>query len=343
MHTVSFLIVKSLKNLWISYNVLQYLLFTDEFYNQRQDGQYNPTASEVKDASPNSEDRRKELVKRAVTGINTAKAQVVDFSVTFEGPQKVEYVATAAIGDSPVDDKIQYAIFAGKNSPQGNSQINGVGKHNKPEPTTFNYQEALKKDLKMPFDFDIRYGPSGNIHINGQAERSKKYGDELKNQPQAKQCDEEIAQGNQYQRACYQMIVRSQAPDSLRATVTYKDVSPAVKNLAFQAYKIAESLGFWQTEVNPFKTLPEGRLEFSAEASYLTNSLHLALNSRYGEVQVRNMHIPDVAAHAASAYRPFKTQERVANHYSRQQYQRKFLFFFWLVTKLFQYNKILCM
>ncbi|XP_014366052.2 vitellogenin [Papilio machaon] len=293
----------------------------DAYYNQKQDGQYNPTASDIKDVSPNSEERRKELVKRAVTGINTAKAQVVDFSVTFEGAQKVEYVATAAIGDSPVDDKVQYAIFAGKNSPQGNTQINGVGKHNKPESTTFNYQEALKKDLKMPFDLDIRYGPSGNIHMNGQVERSKKYGDELKNLPLAKQCDQEIAQGNQYQRACYQMIIKSQALDSLRNTVTYKDVSPAVKNFVFQAYKIAESLGYWQTEVNPFKTLPEGRLEYSIEASYLTNSLHLVLNSRYGEVQVKNMYIPDVAASVVSAYRPINTYERVSNHYSRQQYQ----------------------
>lgn len=298
--------------------------FPDKYYNQKQDGQPNYTATEIKDVTPNSEERRKELVKRAVTGINTAEADVVDLSVSFEGAQKVEFVATAAIGESPVDAKVQYAIFAGKNSQQqGNSQINAVGKQEKPEISTFNYQESLQKDFKIPFDFDIRYGPSGNIHINGQAERSKNYADALKAHPLAKQCDQEMAQGNQYQHACRKMIVMSQAPDHFKISVAYKDVSPSVKNIAFQAYKIAENLGYWYTEVNPFKTIPDGKLEISADASYLTNSMNLALNSRYGEVHVKSLPIPEVSVSAASAYRPFNTFERVYNHYTSHQYQRK--------------------
>ncbi|CAH2060949.1 unnamed protein product, partial [Iphiclides podalirius] len=308
---------KQSKNKAISFTAVY-----DKYYNQKQDGQQNPVASEIKDVTPNSEERRKELVKRAVTGINTAEADVIDLSLSFDGAQKVEFVATAAIGESPVDAKIQYAIFAGKNSPQqGNSQINAVGKQEKPEISYFNYQEALQKELRIPFDFDIRYGPSGNIHINGQAERSNKYAEALKSHPLAKQCDQEMARGNQYQHACHKVIVMSQAPDNFKASVIYKDVSPYVRNLAFQAYKIAENLGYWYTDVNPFKTIPDGKLEITAEASFLTNSLNLALGSRYGEVHVKNMPIPEVAVSAASAYRPVNTFERVYNHYTRHQYQ----------------------
>ncbi|XP_068624776.1 vitellogenin-like [Battus philenor] len=293
----------------------------DAYYNQKQEGQFNPTASEVNDVSPNSEDRRKELVKRAVTGINGAKADVVDLSISFNGAQKVEYVATAAIADSPVDEKSQYAIFASKNSPQGNSQINAVGKHKKPEISSFNYQSALEKDLKIPFEFDIRYGQNGNVHINGQSERSKKYSDALKSHPLAKQCASESAQGNRYQEACYQMIIMAHTPDISKAKIMYKDVSPAVRNFAFQWYKFAESLGYWNADVNPFKTLPEGQLEISTEASYLTNSMNFTLHSKYGEVKARDLEIPEVSASAASAYTPFAAHERVNNYYHRQQYQ----------------------
>ncbi|CAG5058253.1 unnamed protein product [Parnassius apollo] len=294
----------------------------DTYYNQKQDGEFNPVASEINDVTPNSEERRKELVKRAVTGIKTAKANVVDLSVVFDGPQKVEYVATAAVGESPVDNKKQYVFFAAKNWPQqGSSQINAVGKQNMPEISSLNFQDSLREDFKIPFDFDIRYGPSGNIHINGQAERTRHYADALKTHPLAQQCDKEIAEGNQYQQACHEMIVMSQAPDSFKLSVTYKDVSPLVRYFVYQAYKTVEDFGFWYTDVNPFKTTPDGKLEIYAEASYLNSSLYLGLNSKYGEVHMKSLPMPEVAVFFMSSYRPFKTYELVYNYFTRQQYQ----------------------
>lgn len=283
----------------------------------------------MEDVSPNSKARRDAIVKRVVSGINTARARVVDLSATSEGPQKMEYVLTAALADSPVDNKVQYALFAGRNSAQkGNDQMNVVGTVNKPQTTSLNFLEALKKDLKMNFNFDIKYGKNndGNIHIEGQSERSQKYTEALQNHNLAKQCSQEIASNNVYQHACHKMIVMAHTPDSIKASVSYKDVSPAVKYMVYRFYKIVEHFGFWYTDVNPLKTTPEGKMNIVVNAMYLENKMNLAMNSKYGEVNMKNVPISNVYARVLSTYSPFSPVERFSNYYSRHQYQRKYLF-----------------
>lgn len=280
----------------------------------------------MEDVTPNSQARRDAIVKRVVSGINTARARVVDLSFIVDGAQKMEFILTAALADSPVDRKMQYALFAGRNSVQkGNDQINAVGTVNKPEITSLNFLEALKNDLKMTYNFDIKYGKtnSGNIHIDGLAERSPVYAEALQNHILAKQCLQEITANNYYQDACHKMIVMAHTPDYIKASVSYKDVSPAVRYMIYRFYKIVEYYGFWYTDVNPLKTSPEGKMDIVYNAMYLENKMNMVLNSRYGEVNIKNVPISNVYPRVLSIYSPFSPVERFANYYSRHQYQRK--------------------
>ncbi|PZC74123.1 hypothetical protein B5X24_HaOG208265 [Helicoverpa armigera] len=292
----------------------------DQLFNQKQSGELGQ-ADKRKDVTPNSEARREEMLKRVSAGINNARAQVVDFSATFEGPQKQEYVLTAAIAKSPVDLKIQSAVFAGRNSvQQGNEQINAVVKVTKPEISALNFLEALKKDVKMTYEADIKYGQDGNIHIQGNTERTKKYTELLQKHPLAKLVQEQIANGNQYQLASHKMLIKAYAPDSLKASVTYKNVSPMFMNWTSQAYNILKQLS-WNADVNPMKRVADGKLQFDVQTSYVDQTLRFEMTSPSGVLRFDNVLIPKFTPYMVSLYYPFSMTERFANYYSSYQYQ----------------------
>lgn len=302
----------------------------DAMYNQKQSNQTPFTASKIRDMTPNSAGRREEMAKHVVSGINTAKAQVVDLSASFNGPQKAQYVLTAAIGQSSVDRKIQLAVFASRSVADKYNQINAAVSARRPKVTAMNLAEALKKELKMNFDAEINFGDDeeGAVEIHGYTERSKKYTEELQKHPLAQHAMEEIANNNNYQQASHSMLVMAHAPDYMKASITYKNVNPAYKNMIFQAYRLAEGFGFSYSDVNPLKTLPDGQIELEAQTSYTDNIINLMLKSRDGEVQVKNVPIPESTASAVSTYSPFKLSERIGNYYTRHQYQRKYKFFY---------------
>ncbi|XP_023941468.1 vitellogenin [Bicyclus anynana] len=294
----------------------------DTLYNKKNEGQMPKTASEMSDVTPNSPARREELIKRVTLGINAARATVLDLSAKFDTPQKQEYVLTAAVGDSHVDPKVQFALFAARNSDQPN-QFNAVSTLKKPASISLmNFQEALQKELKMEFEADIRYNKKENIHIQGTTERTQKYVEELQKQPWAIECVQEIARGNYYQRACHQAILMAHAPDNFKFGVFFKDVNPAVNYAGYEVFKIAESLGLWKLEAVPNKMPREGKLDINVDLQYWTNTLNLALShSFYGRMDIKNVPIPKVTPVALSTYWPIMPYERVLNYYSKHQFQ----------------------
>nr|AXY55008.1 vitellogenin [Maruca vitrata] len=293
----------------------------DTYYNQKHAAQ-PLVASNVADVTPNSDARRQEMVKRVGAGINSARVQVLDMSATLEGQQKHEFVITAAMGASKVDNKIQYAFFAGGNSALlSGAQVNGVLSVNKPVVTSLNFLEALQKEMKMNFEADIKYGQKGHIHMNGQTERSQKYAEQLMSLPEAKECALEIERNNFYQPACYEMIVKAHAPDYLKASINYEELSPALRKWVYKTITMAQFLGYWYTDVNSMKITPQGKFEIESQLSYLENSMSLSLGSIYGDLRFNNVPIPKVTPYALAIYSPISSQERVFNYFTSEQYQ----------------------
>ncbi|XP_052753066.1 vitellogenin-like [Galleria mellonella] len=330
---VNFVSVLSQKDVALTHYNLKYLAkqsqnkrvtFTavhDTFYNQKQNTKQEYTVSDVEDVKPNSESRRKEMLNRVVPDINTAKVIVVDLSVTFEGTQQIEYVFTSATAKSPIDHKIHFTFFAGRNSPQhGNHQVNGIGMLIKPEMSFLNFFKAFDKEIKAVFAFDVKYGQNGSINVKGFSERSKKYEELLKNHPLAKVCKDQMSLNNYYQEACHKMIVLAHAPDFMKASVTYKEISPRVRGLLSQAYKMLEYLVYLRSETNPMKVTPDGKVEIAAQISYFQRSMDLVINSRMGELHIKDLPMPEASANALALYTPFKSNQRVNNYYTSHQY-----------------------
>ncbi|XP_026492905.2 vitellogenin-like [Vanessa tameamea] len=295
----------------------------DAFYNQKNNVQMEPVALDVNDVAPNSPSRREELAKRVISGIKSAKARVLDLSAQFESSEKLEYAATVAIGYSDVDPKTQFGVFTGRNSDQyGPGHVNVFGIITKPSSISpMNFLEALNSELKMDIEADIRYNQKENIHIKGTSERSKKYTEELQNHHLGRECKHEIENGNNYQQSCHEAIIMAQAPNSLKLSFTYKDINPVSRNFFNQVFRIAERYSMWQLEMNPQKVNPEGKIDVTVDASYLSHTWNFALNSRQGEIRLRNVPLPMAAPGALSIYKPITSYERVYNHYSKNQYQ----------------------
>ncbi|CAK1546770.1 unnamed protein product [Leptosia nina] len=294
----------------------------DTLYNQKQEGKMPVEATDMTDVSPSSPARREALAKRVASGIKTARAQVLDLSASFEGPQKLEYVFTFAIGRSDIDPKIQFALFGARNSEQhGNTQINSVGRLIRPKSvSTLNYAEALKQELKMPFEADIRYGQKEFMKIQGSAERSQKYAEELQRHPLSQQCLEEMSNNNFFQSACHKVLILAHAPDSVKLSVTYNP-NPSIRSTAYQLYRILRASTLWQTEDNPQKVSPDGKMDVMFDVSFLSQTMTVGSNSKFGELRIKNIPIPRVTPGVLSTYRPIQPYERVLNYYTQHQFQ----------------------
>lgn len=302
----------------------------DKFYNQKQNGELGQPQKE-EDVKPNSSSRREAMVKRVSAGINTAKVEIVDLSAEFEGQQKQEYVITAAFAASPVDRKVQGALFLGINSAQhGHEQITAVGKLNKPEISPVNFLEALKKNMKSTYEAEVKYTENGFIQIKGGSERSQKYAEHLKQHPWAKQCSQENANDDKSvpAEACQKMLVKAHAPDMFKVSVSYKNLPPWQMNYTAEGLRILKNLNGY-IDVNTMKRVAEGQLEMEAEASYIDNSVRVQVASSRGSLRLDNVPIPKYSPYWTSTYSVFGTMkgfERLGNYASNYQYQRKYLY-----------------
>lgn len=280
----------------------------------------------MNDVTPDSETRRQEMLNRVSSGLDAPHLRILDLSASVETPQKIQYVFTAAMGDSEVNQNIQYAMFAGRTIAEHKEQINAVGTVVKPTIASLNFLEAMKKDLKSSFNFDVKYGQGeGKIHMSGSMERSEKYAEKLANQPIAKQCEQEMSQGKYYQPACQKAILMAHTPDSFKASVTYKDVVPAFKNATFKMYRLIRHFGFWNADENLLRNAADGKLDVEVNMDHVEHTLDLWAATRAGDLRFWKVPLPKAMSAALAVYAPIPMTDLLGNYYSGQQYLRKLL------------------
>uniref|UniRef100_A0A2A4IZG8 Vitellogenin domain-containing protein n=1 Tax=Heliothis virescens TaxID=7102 RepID=A0A2A4IZG8_HELVI len=290
-------------------------LFTDTLYNQKQSGELAPAAI-FKDVSANSEGRREEIVKRAASGIESAQVELYDFSAVFEGKKKAEYVLTAAIADSYVDNKLQGVFFF-----HGwGEQLNAAFKVIQPKIAPLNFKEALKNQIKVTYDLDVKFGNQENIHLQGYSERSETYTEQLENDPSAKKCLEETNENNTFQSDCYKLIVKAHAPDFFKASVTYKDLTHDAMKSITEYYDIFKSRNSYTEEEDVLKTIENGKLEIEAQFFYEENYANYEFTSQYGVLRLNNVEGVAYYPFGFAVYAPITAVERSYNYYYGEQY-----------------------
>ncbi|CAD0206288.1 unnamed protein product [Chrysodeixis includens] len=301
-------VAKESKNKAISFS-----LFLDSLFNQKESGDLG-SASITEDVAANSAARREQFAKRAASGIESANVQLADFSVVFDGQEKVEYVFTGAYANSFVDNKVQAIVFL-----RGSEQINAVFKLTKPKIVPLNFEEALKNPIKTTYEADIKFGNDDNIKLVGTGERSEEYTQQLRNDPESKQCLEDNSKGDFYQRDCYNAIIKAHAPDFFKTTVTYKNVSPAFLNLTYETYKTLKQLYSWEEEEDLVNTIQDGTIEIESQAFYFENYFNYKFTSKYGVLKLDNIEGMAYYPYITAFYAPISNWERSRNWFTDLQ------------------------
>ena len=289
-------------------------------------------AEVMNDLTPNSKARREEIVKRLQKGMLSPKVQVIDISAVFDGHKKIEHLFTGAFANSLVDLKSQGALFYKNN----HEQMNAVFKITKPSTVPLNFQEALNHEIKVIYEADFKYGTSDKIHFQGSGERSEAYTDQLRNDPLGKQCLQETSKNNFYQKDCYQMIIKAQAPDHFKGKLTY-DSSDNEERLMLQTlidtyhtmYQSWYNIEAYE-ELSRFKA--GGVFEIEAKAEYYDNLINYKFANKYGALRLLNVDLEPYYPYAMAIYAPLTNWERSRNWFTDNQNLREYQFDFFLIS-----------
>lgn len=295
-----------------------YIFFPlDTLYNQKQSGEL-VSASPTKHLEPQSVPRREEITKKVSTGMDSATVQLLDFSAEFNGPKKAVFIFTGAYAYSSVDPKIQVALFA-----HSTEQINAVFKINFKTLHTLNFNEALKNKVVLDYDANIKY-QNADILLMGSGERSEEYTEQLKNEPMAKKCLEDIAKNNFFQNYCYNVTLKAYAPDYFKATLTFKEVDPYLFSLAEYTYNeyIKRSIGL-EKERNSLNETNDDRIDIEAQMFYYENYMSFTLTTNYGSFRSENLEITWDYPYVMSTYAPIYLLEGSIDSYIGYENLRK--------------------
>ncbi|XP_075987438.1 vitellogenin-like [Anticarsia gemmatalis] len=282
-------------------------------YNVNEAGEMGP-AVENNDVQTTNEGRCEKLGKKIAAGIKSANVQAVDISAVFDGQDKTEFVFTAAYANSFVDPKVQAGFFY-----KGKEQINGVFRITKPKIVPLNFEEALKNDIKVKYEADIKFGSELNVHYEGFGERSEEYTEQLKNDPRGEHCLKDVSNHNLYQQDCYKMVIRAHAPDTFKGKMTYTDLTPSNFDVTFWIYELFKQYYSWEEEENPLKTAAEGTIEIEAKAFYYEAYLNYQFITKYGVLNLKNVEGMYYYPYAMAAYAPITPWERSRNWFTGYQ------------------------
>ncbi|KAH9643934.1 hypothetical protein HF086_016484, partial [Spodoptera exigua] len=263
-------------------------------------------------------ERYDEICRRAVEGIeSTAKVELVDVSVEFEGKKNRKYIFTSAIAKGYAENKIQGALFI-----NADEQINAVFRVVEPQIVPLNFEEALKNKIKVKYEADFKFGKADNIHFKGFEERSKIYTEQLRNDPLGKQCLEETKRENIYLKDCHKMIIKAHAPDYAKGTFSYKELPADWNkwNVTYNLYKYFKNLYKWDEQVDQFKTTNDNTLEIVSQAFYYDNYINYQFASKYRVVQLNNVEILPYYSYAVADYAPLTAWERSRNWFTDYQH-----------------------
>lgn len=281
----------------------------------------------IEDLSPDSQNRRQQLLQKVSAGIAYAESKVIDISATFDGENNGEYIATAALGQSRSDPTVQFAFVANRISKSGKCQAKGAGKVIKPDNALLNLDEALKQNMKSKFQLAVNFQHNSEkqskLNVQGHLERTKEHTEIINQLSVQNGCQKQMEGNNYYQPSCRRLIMQSYVPDELKATILYKDMSPLLKNWAYQFSRYAQYLGFYYSQENIFKNNQEGKIELESNVSVQDKTFNVTILSKTGEWRIRNAPLRDSAIPLLSMYPAYSAAERVANVFTSQQYTRK--------------------
>lgn len=203
----------------------------------------------------NTKERQEIMAQMAQAGISNVRTYAADASIEFMG-SKAEYAATFAHSRSRVDPKSRTLFFLRKTNEQ-------VGKPYQfalsvmrtiPNVQTLSFEKAQSLDSKVILQAQIGFGQrftqQNQVQMNAQWSKSQERQQYVNSLRQAKQCREQMAQGNYLQPACANLTEYANLLDRVNVQLQYDNIEPEVRNLTQKIFRLVRHLGFYNYEEN---------------------------------------------------------------------------------------------
>lgn len=298
--------------------------------DSKDSGSDHATAPQPNSAAPDSESRQRQFLNKAAAGIKDAHAQVIDIGAEFVGKKKAQYAATIAMASSSVDKRSRVVFFYGSDpAEQKNYQICLTAQSQSPNVPVMDFLRALKADPTTKFEAELKFGEKcqsgATVQIQGKAQQSDERKEYLRKSPTAKQCAQQMQQGNNALPACRNVTARANNLDEGYITVKYQHVPAAVKNISAQAYGLVRYLAFhnaYENTVDP-QHQKDGQIDIEYEFSEDFERFNVSMNAPNLDANITNLEVPEWAQPLVAVDPVQSAARRLGREAFAGQYLRK--------------------
>lgn len=278
-----------------------------------------------------SKQRLEQFTRNAGAGINNAKVNAVDASVSFQSKQgkTSQYIATVAYADSKSNNQQRLLVFASANpAKESKGQMCLHADSNMPNVDQLNFKNALEQNengqMRVELDFGDKCKDSQHITIKAKMSQSEDRKKHVQNSDVGRQCREQMKEGNFQMPACQNATQQASVYDQYYITAEHENLPSKFKQAAYNAYAWARHLGFPYVNENVLK--PEGHSkQIQAQIQLAANmrSANFSLNSAVQSTEWQNVPVPRWAQYLA-VHPDSSVAERLAEQATNQQWNRKF-------------------
>lgn len=224
--------------------------------------------------------RQHEFIKRVSANICNSRAQVIDATVQFQGEQQIKYVATLASAKSNVDAKGRALVQLKKSGSQSKPwQLLMAAKTHYPNTNGLDLTYAMEFDPTCTTQIEAAFGQdyvnSVMIEAQVQQRKSEERKQYLKEQPEYKECQRQMQQGNHQLPACTKMTVEANLLDHVQIKVDYKNMEPRVLNQTYKLYSVLRQIVFPRLDENIVDAQGTGKKQVEIEGRFTADLKHM--------------------------------------------------------------------
>ncbi|XP_063218666.1 uncharacterized protein LOC134528927 [Bacillus rossius redtenbacheri] len=265
---------------------------SDEQYSSEEGSWYHPRQKKSKGAVSllplsNSQKRIEEFIEKASHSIKNSTTMAVDLTVQFPGEEIAEFMTTAAVARSPVDEysRIVASVYQ-KPASQSEQPLQAVFEMTSKAPYVplLNFKEALKATPYISAEASLGFGatsPDAN-RITAQAKfsQSKERQEYVSQNPMAKLCESQMAEGNNALPACRNVTAEANYMDQLDVHIKYNHLPVVLKNITYKSYSHLLYLLYPYVDEDVFsEDLVQNQIKLKAKLSPNLKELNVSLES----------------------------------------------------------------
>ncbi|XP_014218074.1 vitellogenin-1-like, partial [Copidosoma floridanum] len=254
--------------------------------------------------------RREELLENVQSGMQDAKAHVLDASISFGSQQgNAGYSLTLAHANSPVST-LSRVLFFYKGKPLQPSentkpcQASGEIEINDPRVSSYNFREALNQESTASIEGKLKMqqesSPEAEISFQGKFERTNERKEHVLQLSTARTCEEQMQRGDYFQSACRNVSLDANYMDKYNIVFDYQNVPKEVQRAIYSTtiYGMARGLLYpYNQEKIQSQSQSENQItvgvQFSKDLSAVNVSIATpSLQSQFEDIRMPQMAIP---------------------------------------------------